>query len=82
MMSNKRLRKPSREVTQILADNIRTYRKVKHLSQEELADMCDLHRTYVGSVERGERNVTLSTLETLAATLGCKYPRTPDQESI
>lgn len=47
---------------------------MKHLSQEELADMCDLHRTYVGSVERGERNVTLSTLETLAATLGVSIP--------
>ncbi len=74
MMSDKRLRKPSREVTQILADNIRTYRKVKRLSQEELADRCDLHRTYVGSVERGERNVTLSTLETLATTLGVSIP--------
>lgn len=73
-MSSKRLRKPGREVTQILADNIRAYRKVKHLSQEELADMCDLHRTYVGSVERGERNVTLSTLETLAMTLGVSIP--------
>ena len=73
-MRNKRLRKPSREATQILAENIRAYRKLKHLSQEELADMCGLHRTYVGSVERGERNVTLSTLETLAATLGVSIP--------
>lgn len=39
------------------------------MSQEELADTCNLHRTYVGSVERGERNVTLSTLETLAQAL-------------
>jgi ribosome-binding protein aMBF1 (putative translation factor) len=74
MMSNKRLRKPSRELTQTLADNIRTYRKVMHLSQEELADMYDLHRTYVGSAERGERNVTLSTLEILATTLGVSIP--------
>nr|WP_290492519.1 helix-turn-helix transcriptional regulator [Alcanivorax sp.] len=58
----------------ILADNLRAYRKSKHLSQEELADMCDLHRTYVGSVERGERNVTLSSLETLASALGVSVP--------
>ena len=58
----------------ILADNLRVYRKSKHLSQEELADMCDLHRTYVGSVERGERNVTLSSLETLASALGVSVP--------
>ncbi len=73
-MGEKQLRKPSRKLTQILADNIRAYRKTKHISQEELADMCDLHRTYVGSVERGERNVTLSTLETLAAALGVSVP--------
>lgn len=69
-MGEKQLRKPSRGITQILADNIRTFRQRKNLSQEELADMCGLHRTYVGSVERGERNVTLSTLEVFAAALG------------
>lgn len=69
-MGEKQLRKPSTALTQILADNIRDYRKAKHLSQEELADACELHRTYIGSVERGERNVTLSTLEVLAKALG------------
>lgn len=57
-------------MTRILADNIRTFRKLNDLSQESLANMCDLHRTYVGSVERGERNVTLSTLEVMAEALG------------
>jgi transcriptional regulator with XRE-family HTH domain len=69
-VGEKHLRRPSPELTQILADNIRAYRKAKNISQEELADICDLHRTYVGSVERGERNVTLSTLEVFAAALG------------
>lgn len=73
-MPEKELRKPSQEITQILADNIRTFRKSKHLSQEELADMCELHRTYIGSVERGERNVTLSTLEVLSITFGVSVP--------
>ncbi len=68
-MESKRLRKPSQELTQILADNIRDYRKARRISQEDLADRCDLHRTYVGSVERGERNVILSTLETFALFL-------------
>jgi transcriptional regulator with XRE-family HTH domain len=40
------------------------------LSQEELADRCDLHRTYVGAIERAERNVTLSTLEVFGKALG------------
>jgi transcriptional regulator with XRE-family HTH domain len=58
----------------VLAENIRAYRKRKSLSQEQLADVCELHRTYVGSVERGERNVTLSTLETFASALGVSVP--------
>lgn len=74
-MATKRLRKPSRELTQILAQNIRAYRTAENISQEKLADMCDLHRTYIGSVERGERNVTLSTLETLANALGVEVPK-------
>lgn len=45
-------------------------RKAKALSQEELADMCGIHRTYIGSVERQERNLTLSSLEMIAAGLG------------
>ena len=68
-MGDRKLRRPSRELTQILASNIRSLRRQKNLSQEELADTCNLHRTYVGSVERGERNVTLSTLETIAQAL-------------
>jgi len=61
---------PSNKLKQILANNIRSFRHKKKLSQEELAAMCNLHRTYVGSVERGERNVTLSTLEAFASALG------------
>lgn len=53
-----------------LAENVRAYRKRHGYSQEELADRCGLHRTYIGSVEREERNVTLSTLEVLAKALG------------
>ena len=73
-MVEKKLRKPSRELTHVLAANIRAYRKHRGISQEQLADRCDLHRTYVGSVERGERNVTLSTLEILATALGVSVP--------
>lgn len=73
-MAEKQLRKPSREITKILSDNLRSFRRTKDLSQERLADMCNLHRTYLGSVERGERNVTLSTLETFSAALGVSVP--------
>lgn len=64
------LRKPSKELTDILAENLRLLRSRKGLSQEDLAELCGIHRTYVGSVERGERNITLSTLEMLSSALG------------
>lgn len=57
------------ELRQILAENIRAYRHQRNISQEKLAEICGLHRTYVGSVERAERNVTLSTLAILANAL-------------
>lgn len=69
-MPSKQLRKPSAKLKRILALNIIRLRRLKGFSQEELADVCGLHRTYVGSVERGERNVTLSTLEVFAGALG------------
>lgn len=57
-----------------LAKNIRSYRRDHGLSQEVLADICELHRTYIGSVEREERNVSLSTLEVLARALRVSVP--------
>jgi transcriptional regulator with XRE-family HTH domain len=49
---------------------LRELRKQAGLSQEALAHACDLDRTYVSSVERGERNVGLVNIERLAAGLG------------
>ncbi|MBM4102570.1 MAG: helix-turn-helix transcriptional regulator [Planctomycetes bacterium] len=49
---------------------IRKIREKKGLSQEKLADMADLHRTYIGQVERGEKNLTLRSLERIAKALG------------
>jgi transcriptional regulator with XRE-family HTH domain len=68
-MPSKQLRKPSPTLTRILAQNVIRLRRARGLSQEALADACGLHRTYVGSVEREERNVTLSTLEVFANAL-------------
>lgn len=61
---------PSSSIRAVLAENVRSFRKDNGLSQEELADRCELHRTYIGSVEREERNVSLSTLEVLSQALG------------
>lgn len=73
-MTEKQLRKPSLEITRTLAENIRAIRRERNISQEELAELCGLHRTYVGFVERGERNVTLSSLEVISRALGVSVP--------
>ena len=59
----------------ILTENFRSHRMAENISQEDLADLCGLHRTYIGSVERRERNVTLSTLEMLANALKVSVPQ-------
>lgn len=55
---------------EILAANIRRLRKDSGLSQEELADRAGLHRTYISSIERCERNVSLENIFLLAEALG------------
>jgi len=68
------MRKASKEIRDILSKNIKRFRKELNLSQEEFAHKCDLHRTYIGAVERGERNVTLSSLERIATALNIDVP--------
>jgi transcriptional regulator with XRE-family HTH domain len=72
--SRKQLRKPSEAIRKALAANVRAHRARLGFSQEDLAAAAGLHRTYVGAVERSERNVTLSSLEALASALGVTVP--------
>lgn len=52
-----------------LGDIIRRERTARTMSQEQLAFDCNLHRTYIGSVERGERNISLRNIVTIAKAL-------------
>jgi transcriptional regulator with XRE-family HTH domain len=49
---------------------VRKLRQAKGLSQEAFADLCSLHRTYIGAIERGERNVSLENIQKIAKALG------------
>lgn len=59
----------ARHLRDVLARNVRMLRQERKLSQEQLADASGLHRTYVGSIERSERNVSLDSLNALATGL-------------
>ena len=52
------------------AENVRRLRREFGMSQEELADRAGLHRTYIGMLERAEKNVTIYNIERLSKALG------------
>jgi transcriptional regulator with XRE-family HTH domain len=57
-------------INTIIGKNVRTLREAKDISQEELAFRADVHRAYIGQVERAERNLTVKSLEKIAKGLG------------
>lgn len=58
------------DLQQVVGRNLRATRKRLGLSQERLAERLGWHRTYVGAVERGQRNLTLRTVERMSEQLG------------
>jgi transcriptional regulator with XRE-family HTH domain len=60
------------KLRQVLAKNVRLYRHTRGLTQEELADKAKLHRTYMGMIERAERNLSVDNIEKIARALGVK----------
>jgi transcriptional regulator with XRE-family HTH domain len=58
------------QIQKQFGDRVRELRKLKQLSQETLALACDLDRTYIGGVERGERNISLVNIYKIAEALG------------
>jgi transcriptional regulator with XRE-family HTH domain len=66
----------------IFARNLRKTRLSCGLSQEALAIRSGLHRTYVGAVERGERNISIDNMERLATALNSSVIELLEEEKI
>lgn len=65
-------REPESGISERFGVAVRKVRVSQGISQEELADRAGLHRTYLGDVERGVRNITLVSAEKIAAALGVR----------
>ena len=57
------------DITKVLGQRIRNYRIAKDLSQEKLAELSGCHPTYIGQIERGEKNATIESIEKISAAL-------------
>jgi len=57
-------------ILNIIGSNIKRYRTARGFSQEKLAEFAGLHRTYIGAVERGERNISAKNIAKIAEVLG------------
>lgn len=57
------------DIKKVLGQRVRKLRLLKNISQEKLAELADLHRTYIGSIERGERNVSLENIQKICDAL-------------
>ena len=58
------------DLQKTVGTNLRAYRLERGISQEAFAELMGVHRTYMGGVERGERNLTLKSVERIAEKLG------------
>lgn len=56
-------------IIKIFADNVKKYRKEKGYSQEHFAELCGMHRTYISSLERCKRSISLENIQRIADAL-------------
>ena len=61
-------------------ERLKQLRKEKGLSQEQLAEKANLHRTYIGMIERAEKNITLLNIEKIANALDTKISSLLNEE--
>lgn len=57
-------------ILNIIGNNLKFFRKKLGMSQEYLAELAELHRTYIGAVERGEKNISAKNIAKIAKVLG------------
>ena len=60
------------DILNTFGENVKKYRRKLDISQEELAHRANLHRTYIGMIERAEKNITLVNIEKIADALEVK----------
>ena len=74
------------DITKILGQRIRNYRTAKGLSQEKLAELSGCHHTYIGQIERGEKNATIESIEKISSALNISlsklFEKLGDQEDL
>ena len=61
-----------KNILEFFGQRVREERLKQNLSQEDLAELADLHRTYIGMIERAEKNLTLINIEKIAKALNVK----------
>ncbi len=57
------------DIVRIFANNVKKYRKLRGLSQEKLADICNLHRTYISAIECCRRSISLNNIQKISEAL-------------
>ena len=62
-----------KNLSKTIGERIRNYRRREGLNQEQLAERCDLHATYIGQLERGEKNATLESIEKIVKGLNISF---------
>jgi transcriptional regulator with XRE-family HTH domain len=68
------------EVITLIGENVRKYRESKGLTQQGLADLAGLHRNYILSIEKSDRNLSVLTLEKIATALDIDIRRLFDED--
>ncbi len=82
MHENEYMENECLQILRIFGSNVQKYRLRMGISQEKLADLCGLHRTYISDIERCNRNVSLKSVEKISEALGVAVPELFIEEKV